>query len=57
MKRNPDRHHRIESICKEMCIPYLQPVIKEFNSKIEIKREKFIGLGDSVCDFNLKLEE
>jgi len=57
MMRNPDRHNRIESICKEMCIPYLQPVIKEFNSKIEIKREKFIGLGDSVCDFNLKLEE
>jgi len=57
MKRNPDRHNRIESICKEMCIPYLQPVIKEFNPKIEIKREKFIGLGDSVCDFNLKLEE
>ena len=57
MERNPDRHNRIESICKEMCIPYLQPVIKEFNPKIEIKREKFIGLGDSVCDFNLKLEE
>ena len=57
MKRNPDRHNRIESICKEMCIPYLQPVIKEFNPKIEIKREKFIGLGDSVCDFKLKFEE
>jgi len=57
MKRNPDRHKRIESICKEMCIPYLQPVIKEFNPKIEIKREKFIGLGDSVCDFMLNLEE
>ena len=57
MERNPDRHNRIESICKEMCIPYLQPVIKEFNPKIEIKREKFIGLGDSVCDFTLKLEE
>jgi len=57
MKRNPDRHNRIESICKEMCISYLQPVIKEFNPKIDIKREKFIGLGDSVCDFNLKIEE
>jgi len=56
MKRNPERHDRIESICKEMCISYLQPVIKEFNPKIEIIREKFIGLGDSVCDFNLKLE-
>jgi len=57
MERNPDRHNRIESICKEMCIPYLEPVIKEFNPNITIKREKFIGLGDSVCDFNLKLEE
>jgi len=57
MMRNPDRHNRIESICKEMCIPYLQPVIKEFNPKIEIKREKYIGLGDSVCDFNLELGE
>ena len=57
MERNPDRHSRIESICKEMCIPYLQPVIKEFNHKIEIKREKFIGLGDSVCDFIFNLED
>jgi len=40
-----------------MCIPYLEPVIKEFNPNIAIKREKFIGLGDSVCDFNLKLGE
>ncbi|GAG60504.1 unnamed protein product, partial [marine sediment metagenome] len=31
--------------------------IKEFNPKIEIKRENFIGLGDSVCDFILNLEE
>ena len=57
MERNPDRHHRIESICKEMCIPYLEPVIKEFNPKIKYTREKFIGTGDSVCDFILKLEE
>jgi len=57
MERNPERHNRIVSICKEMCIPYLQPVIKEFNPKIEIKREKFIGLGDSVCDFVFTLEE
>jgi len=57
MERNPDRHSRIESICLEMCIPYLQPVIKEFNPKIDVKREKFIGLGDSVCDFSLNLED
>ena len=57
MERNPDRHYRIESICKEMCIPYLQPIIKEFNPKIELKRDKFIGLGDSVCNFVLNIGE
>jgi len=57
MERNPDRRHRIESICKEMCIPYLEPVIKEFNPKINYIREKFIGTGDSICDFILKMEE
>jgi hypothetical protein len=55
MERNPERHNRIESICKDMCIPYLQPIIKEFNPKIEITRDKFIGLGDSVCNIILNL--
>ena len=57
MKRNPDRHNRIESICTEMCIPYLQPVIKEFNPKFKIMRDKFIGLGDSVCNIILNLKD
>ncbi len=57
MERNPDRHSRIESICKDMCIPYLQPVIREFNPKIEITRDKFMGLGDSVCNIILNLED
>jgi hypothetical protein len=57
MERNPHRHNRIESICKEMCIPYLQPVIKDFNPKIEIKRDKFMGLGDSVCNIILNLKD
>ena len=57
MERNPDRHDRIESICKEMCIPYLQPVIKEFNSEIEITRDKFMGLGDSMCNIILNLKD
>ena len=57
MERNPDRHNRIESICKDMCIPYLQPVINEFNPKIEITRDKFIGLGDSVCNIILNLKD
>lgn len=56
MKRNKERRSRISSICKEMCIPYLQPVIKEFNPKIKLKRTKCIGLGDLLCDFHLTLE-
>jgi hypothetical protein len=57
MKRNPERHHRIVSICKDMCVPYLDPVIKEFNSEIQVKRSQFIGLGDPFCDFHLTLEK
>lgn len=57
MERNPERHNRIESICKDMCIPYLQPVIKEFNPKIEINRDKFMGLGDSMCNIILNLKD
>jgi hypothetical protein len=57
MERNPERHNRIESICKEMCISYLQPVIKDFNPKIEIERNKFMGLGDSECDIILTLKD
>ena len=56
MKRNPDRHNRISSICKDMCVPYLDPVIKEFNENIKIKRSEFIGLGDTKCDFHLTLK-
>ena len=57
MERNPERHNRIESICKEMCISYLHPVIKDFNPKIEIERNKFMGLGDSECDIILTLKD
>lgn len=57
MERNPDRHKRIESICKDMCIPYLHPVIKEFNPKIEINRDKFMGLGDSMCNIILNFKD
>jgi hypothetical protein len=57
MERNPDRHHRIESICKDMCVSYLQPVIKEFNPNIEIVRDKFIGLGDAMCNIVLSIKE
>ncbi len=56
MERNPERHDRIESICTDMCVQYLQPVINEFNPKIEIKRDKFIGLGDSACNVILSIK-
>ncbi|MFW9781155.1 MAG: DUF6125 family protein [Candidatus Heimdallarchaeota archaeon] len=57
MQRNPERHDYIASICKEMCIPYLEPVIKNFNPKIKLKRTKFIGIGNDICDFHFKLEK
>ena len=57
MERNPERHKRIESICKDMCIPYLHPVIKEFNPNIEITRDKFMGLGDSKCNIILNIKD
>ena len=57
MKRNPERNHRIVSICNEMCVPYLQPVIREFNKNISIERTKSIGLGDAMCDFRLSLKK
>ena len=56
MLRNPERHERIESICKKMCIPYLEPVITQFNPNIKLRRTKFIGLGDKICDFHLSFD-
>ncbi|MFX1494004.1 MAG: DUF6125 family protein [Promethearchaeota archaeon] len=52
MKRNPERHKRITSICKDMCVSYLDPVIKTFNPNIILKRKKFTGMGDKICDFH-----
>ncbi len=57
MKRNIDRHDKIASICKDMCVSYLDPVIKEFNDHIKIHRSQFMGLGDNKCDFHLTLKE
>lgn len=57
MQRNPKRHNHIASICKDMCIPYFEPVVKEFNPKIKILRDKFIGLGDNICNFHFKIED
>ena len=56
MERNPERHHRIEAICKDMCIPFYVPALEEFNPNIEYKRTKFLGVGDDVCDYHFKLK-
>ena len=56
MKRNPERQHRIESICKKMCVKYLEGAVKQFNPNIEIDRSRYIGLGDNKCDFHMKLK-
>lgn len=56
MLRNPQRHERVISICTDMCIPYFEPVVKEFNPRIKLIRNKFIGLGDQKCNFHFRLE-
>ena len=56
MDRNPDRHDRIEAICKDMCIPFYEPAIEDFNPQIVLKRKQFLGVGDSVCDYHFKLK-
>lgn len=57
MQRNPERQDHIVSICKDMCVPYLEPVIQKFNPNITLKRIKFIGTGDNVCDFYFKINK
>ena len=56
MDRNPERHDKIKSICLDMCIPFYEPAISDFNSKIRLKREKFLGVGDPICDFIFYVE-
>ncbi|TFG28145.1 MAG: hypothetical protein EU532_05935 [Promethearchaeota archaeon] len=56
MDRNPERHERIEAICKDMCIPFYEPAIAEFNPKILLERKQFLGVGDSICDYHFKLK-
>ncbi len=56
MKRNSNRRDKTSLICSEMCVPYLETSIKEFNPNITIKRQKFIGSDDDICDFVVELE-
>ncbi|MEJ2250457.1 MAG: DUF6125 family protein [Candidatus Lokiarchaeota archaeon] len=55
MSRNPDRTEKAPLICKNMCIPFYKEIVKEFNSKIQLKREKYQGLGDNICDFKFTI--
>jgi hypothetical protein len=55
MDRNPERHDRIAAICKDMCIPFYEPALNEFNPKITLERKKFLGVDDEICDFHFKL--
>jgi hypothetical protein len=56
MDRNPERREKVKAICIEMCVPFYEPALKEFNSKIDLRREKFLGAGDSVCDFHFNVK-
>ncbi len=55
MDRNPERRNKSILICKEMCIPFYKSVFEDFNPNIKVERNKFMGLGDEICDFILKL--
>ena len=59
MERNPDRKGKISDICKKVCIPLYESIIIHFNSRIILRREHFMGLGDNKCDFilNYKTKE
>lgn len=57
MQRNPERQHKIRTICKEMCVKYLDGAVQQYNPTIKIERTQFIGLGDKECDFHLKLKK
>ncbi len=55
MDRNPKRQNRIPLICKKMCYPFYKAAFEEFNPKIKFERNKFMGLGDNICDFCFKI--
>ena len=56
MDRNPERQNRAPLICKEMCIPFYDGLVEDFNPEITVKRNNFMGLGDKHCDFHFKTD-
>ncbi len=54
MDRNPNRRNKIPLICKDMCIPFYEVILKDFNPKINLERNEFMGLGDRLCNFIFK---
>jgi len=57
MDRNENRHNKIPLICKNMCVPFYKAAFEDFNPKIRLERNKFMGLGDNYCDFHFKILE
>jgi len=51
MDRNPDRQNRVPLICKEMCMPFYDSVVKDFNPDLKLERNEFMGLGGKICNF------
>ncbi|MFX0005790.1 MAG: DUF6125 family protein [Promethearchaeota archaeon] len=56
MDRNPERKNKIPLICNDFCIPFYNAIIGNFNPNIKIERNKFMGLGDNICNFHFREE-
>jgi hypothetical protein len=52
MDRNLERRNKIPLICKGMCNPFYSAALEDFNPKIQLERNKFMGLGDNICNFH-----
>jgi len=57
MDRNPERTEKQSLICKDMCIPFYNSVVEDFNKDIVLNRTAYKGLGDSYCDFSFSFEK
>jgi hypothetical protein len=52
MDRNHERQEKIPLICKDMCIPFYEAVLNDFNPKIQLERSEYLGLGNNRCNFH-----